>query len=258
MGALDLNLNLNHGTDPRTVRLIGLLGNDADIFPIRLWCHIGLHHWEDGRLVGFTDRELAATCGWRSTTYEQVKRFEEAMLEVRFVIKLKGKRGGYQIPKEDWIEKFSHIAKFKRHGKLMAEAKAAKRATSSCTDSSTPPTHPSHPPTQPIHPSNPPNRARGENARGGQGGNGTGGPEHPPNGNIIAALHGAITGNVDEKLEIQRLLSGTGMESANVMKMLGRRDVTAEKVRREIEDIHSDATVQDVARVLYRRLNPKR
>lgn len=60
-----LNIDLDYFDHPKTVRLIGLLGRDADVLPIRLWKYCGKFMAEDGRLIGLSVQEIEAAMGWR-------------------------------------------------------------------------------------------------------------------------------------------------------------------------------------------------
>lgn len=59
-----INLSVNYFDDAKTKRLVGLLGRGAEIMPIRLLCYCGKHHAENGRLTGYSVKEIEAICGW--------------------------------------------------------------------------------------------------------------------------------------------------------------------------------------------------
>ena len=60
-----LNLDLDWFGHRKAVRLVGLLGQGADLYPIKLWAYVGKHHAETGRLEGYSEREIESICGWQ-------------------------------------------------------------------------------------------------------------------------------------------------------------------------------------------------
>lgn len=55
-----LNLDMDYFGHPKTKRLVGLLGRGAEVLPLRLWCHVGKYHAQDGRLAGYSPQEIEA------------------------------------------------------------------------------------------------------------------------------------------------------------------------------------------------------
>jgi hypothetical protein len=108
MAAGDLNLNLNYFDHPKTVRLVGILGRDSDVLPIRLWCHCGRHHFEDGRLAGYTADEIEAIIGWRGERGKCVA----ALCKLGFLEQVDG---GYAV--HDFLDHNGHIAMLKRRNR---------------------------------------------------------------------------------------------------------------------------------------------
>ena len=109
-----LNLDLDYRTHPKTVRLIGLLGREAEIFPIRLWCYCGKHHSVDGKLLGYSSQEIESAVGWWGKPEEMIK----AMLKTKHIIAL---ADGFQIV--DWLEHNGHLAMFKERARKASAAR---------------------------------------------------------------------------------------------------------------------------------------
>ena len=76
-----LNLDPNYPDHPKTVRLIGLLGDMADALPIRLWSYCARIHPKDGSLKGYQDSEIEAIIKWRGAPGKAI----ESMLAVGFI-----------------------------------------------------------------------------------------------------------------------------------------------------------------------------
>lgn len=106
-----LNLDLNYFDHPKTVRLVGLLGRNAEVLPIRLWCYCGKHHAESGRLTGYLPQEIEAAVQWWGKQGEMIR----AMLKVGFLHEIDG---GYEV--HDWQEHSGHLAAFKERGRHAA------------------------------------------------------------------------------------------------------------------------------------------
>jgi uncharacterized protein YdaU (DUF1376 family) len=86
-------------------------------------------------------------------------------------------------------------------------------------------------------------------------------PPQPPNGGGRVSLSesGVGLGNLElGKIEIQSLLAREGVSTEAQTALLGRKDVTAERVRAAIADIKRDPSVSNIAAVLVHRLNLRR
>lgn len=116
-----LNLDLDFFSHPKTVRLVGLLGRDAEVLPIRLWCYCGRHHCVSGRLSGYSPQEVESAVGWWGKSGEMVA----AMLKVGFIEQV---ADGYQV--HDWSEHAGHLAAFKKRAKSAARKRWRSIATS--------------------------------------------------------------------------------------------------------------------------------
>ena len=99
-----LNLDLDYFDHIKTKRLVGLLGRNAEVLPIRLWCACGKYHAENGRLTGYSTHEIEALCAWWGPEGQMV----EAMVKVGFLDSVEGE---YQI--HDWLDHAGHLAAFK-------------------------------------------------------------------------------------------------------------------------------------------------
>jgi hypothetical protein len=100
-----LNLDPGYPTHIKTVRLIALLGHDADVLPMRLWFHCGMHHPETGELEGYTSREIELIIRWRGKRGAAVR----ALLKTGF---LDRSPKGYRV--HNWLRHQGHIAVLKR------------------------------------------------------------------------------------------------------------------------------------------------
>lgn len=126
-----INLDLDYFTHPKTTRLIGLLGRGAEVLPIRLWAYCGKYHSEDGKLAGYTDREIEAVCGWWGEPGKMV----DAM------IKCGGIKHGFLHRDDDgtvlvtnWLEHAGHIVAYRKRSEALNRAKRDKlQARSPCS-----------------------------------------------------------------------------------------------------------------------------
>ncbi len=100
-----LNLDPGYPTHIKTLRLIGLLGHDADALPMRLWLHCGMHHPETGELEGYTVREIESIIRWRGKRGAAVR----ALLRTGFLDK---SPKGYRV--HNWLRHQGHLAVLKR------------------------------------------------------------------------------------------------------------------------------------------------
>lgn len=107
-----LNLSLDYFSHPKTMRLAGLLGRNAEVLPIRLWCYCGKHHCVDGKLSGYGPHEVEAVVGWWGKSGGMV----EAMIKVGY---LEEKDDGFIVT--DWLDHNGHLAAFKSRAKKAAK-----------------------------------------------------------------------------------------------------------------------------------------
>lgn len=124
----DLNLDLSYFEWPETIRLVGLLGRDADVLPLRLKAYCGRVHAEDGRLSGLTAREVEAVFGWKGAPGAAV----EALVKVGF---LRATGGVFEVMEREgvtWLEAQGHIAAFKIRGRNAARARWRDATSNAC------------------------------------------------------------------------------------------------------------------------------
>src|SRR3989442_9495696 len=99
----NLNLDLDYFSHIKTKRLIGLLGQGAEILPIKLWCHCGAHHAETGRLTGYSVEEIETIIEWSGDPGKAVA----ALVKVGF---LNHREGEFSV--HEWSEHEGHIIAF--------------------------------------------------------------------------------------------------------------------------------------------------
>jgi hypothetical protein len=116
-----LNVDLEYWSHRKTVRLMGLLGPDADVLPLRLWAYVAKHHAETGCLRGYMAEELESAARWTGAKGKMV----DAMIQVGFLDNL---GDGFRI--HGWTEHARHIVVFKKRSKLAVKAKWLKYASS--------------------------------------------------------------------------------------------------------------------------------
>ncbi len=240
---------------------MGLFGDDADILPIRLWSHVGVHHWQDGRLSGYTAAELRSACGFRGIA----EKLEEGLLRLKFIFTIpESDGGGYSLAPEDFDARLSHIRKFKAKGRALVEAReelkrsrtdsttyssthsltgsGAGSSTPYSTDSPTPTNPPTHRPTdRPTNPpTGPPTAGVGSNGVRVGAGNGMG--------------FGRALDDAAREVQVQGLLAQADVGPEMQRVLSHRRDITPARVEREIRAIQGDPKVDNLASVLVHRL----
>lgn len=142
-----LNLDLNYFDHPKTKRLNAILGQDADLRPIKLWVHCGRFHAKDGCLSGYSDRELEGLTGWKCDLLQSDGVLVAAMAQVGFLVECAHGKKGWDV--KDWAEINGHIDALKVRAKVAAEARWGKyrnaQAMPKHTSSNAPSIHPSKP-----------------------------------------------------------------------------------------------------------------
>jgi hypothetical protein len=118
-----LNLDPNYFTHPKTRRLIGLLGRGAEVLPIRLWCHVAMHHAESGRLTGYSAQEIEAIVEWWGKEGIAVA----SMVKVGFVDE---HEDGYAC--HDWDDHEGHIITFREKAREAARVRWDRERSSRC------------------------------------------------------------------------------------------------------------------------------
>lgn len=140
-----LNLDLNYFSHPKTMRLTGLLGKEAEVLPIKLWCYCGKHHCQDGKLSGYSPQEVEAVVKWWGKSGDMVT----AMLKTAHIRELS--EGGYEVV--DWLEHNGHLAMFKERARKAAQERWGISETSNATSNAK--DVPKQSPNQPTIPTKP-------------------------------------------------------------------------------------------------------
>lgn len=110
-----LNLDLDYFDHPKTVALVDLLGADADVIPIRLWCYCGRFHTATGCVPrGTAGVMLERRIGWRGPAGECIK----ALVATGFLEEVDG---GFKV--HDWLEHSGHLAAYRERAKVAANAR---------------------------------------------------------------------------------------------------------------------------------------
>lgn len=118
----ELNLDLSYFEWPEVARLVGLLGKGAAELPLRLKAYCGRVHPEDGRLAGYSAREVETTCGW----WGEPGKGTVALVAAGFLVHLEGAEGGYQVMERkgvSWLTGQGHIVAYKLRGTAAAQAR---------------------------------------------------------------------------------------------------------------------------------------
>lgn len=124
-----LNLDLDYFTNPKVTRLVGLLGVEGFIIPIRLWCYVGKHHPTTGLLTGYSKEEIEQVVEWPGETGRCV----DALVKIKFLIE---KKESFAV--NDWLEHAGHLAAYKKRAKLAAKARWTPHATSIASSNAKP------------------------------------------------------------------------------------------------------------------------
>lgn len=123
-----LNVDLDYFTNRKVVRLVGLLGPQHAVTPIRLWAYVGKHHCEDGALKGYSKQEIESILQWKGKRGDLV----DALVKVGFLdINTVDGEDTYQV--HDWLEHAGHLAALKIRGKRNAEKRWSKLAEKDAT-----------------------------------------------------------------------------------------------------------------------------
>jgi len=115
-----INLHRDYFDHPKTRRLVGLLGQGAAEWPIRLWCFVAKVHAETGILQGYSAEEIESVIQWQGDRGRCVS----AMVKVGYLEPIEG---GYRV--HDWLDFNSHISDARLQSQIMHAAKRRKRET---------------------------------------------------------------------------------------------------------------------------------
>lgn len=118
-----LNLDLQYFSHPKTVRLVGILGESAALLPLKIWCYVGQFHCDNGHLEGYSIQEIESIAGWKGESGMMI----DAMLKDGISL-LEKIDGGYKV--HDWLEHAGHLKAFKKRAKTAAKKRWNSYATS--------------------------------------------------------------------------------------------------------------------------------
>lgn len=112
-----VNLDLNFYLQPRTLKLVDMLGKDSENVALRLRCYCGEHHSEDGRLTGLSAAMIESISCWRGKKGAAIA----ALLESKFL-----SLDGDTYVFHDFEVWGGHIKKYRERARTAALAKAEK------------------------------------------------------------------------------------------------------------------------------------
>ncbi len=121
-----LNVDCDFLDDPRNKRLVGRLGEGAELLVLRLWSYCGKYHAENGSLAGYSASEIERLAGWRGKAGAMV----EAMLADNGAIgnwMMKNDAGVIYMAR--WLEEQGHISAYRKRGKARAAIRWQKVST---------------------------------------------------------------------------------------------------------------------------------
>lgn len=113
-----LNVDPSYPTHRKTIRLCSILGDGADILPIRLWCYVAVHFYQDGKLADLTEPEIEKIIQWWGKKPGQCVK---ALLDVKFLCQNEDKTFYCYA----WLEHNGHIAAYKERAKKAAASRYA-------------------------------------------------------------------------------------------------------------------------------------
>lgn len=109
-----LNLDLDFPNHPKVKRLVAILGDGAEILPVKLWCYCGKYHARDGRFAGYGDAEIEMLAGWHGEAGKMLV----AMQKVGFM-----RKRGEIWEMHDWREHNGHIEALRERAKTAANTR---------------------------------------------------------------------------------------------------------------------------------------
>lgn len=104
-----LNVDLNYFEHTKTRRLVGILGENADVLPLRLWAYCGKIHAKDGAMKSYSDLEIEGVIRWSGAPGEAIA----ALIAVGFI--KQSDIGFYCV---DWRQHQGHLEAFSRRGSV--------------------------------------------------------------------------------------------------------------------------------------------
>lgn len=107
-----LNLDLDFFAHPKCARLVGLIGRDSEVFPLRLWAYTAKYHSVDGKLSGYSPQAIERIVQWGGQPGQCV----DALAAVGFIDKI----GESEWKVHDWVDYQGHIHALKLRNKKVA------------------------------------------------------------------------------------------------------------------------------------------
>lgn len=108
-----LNLDLDFFAHPKCARLVGLIGRDSEVFPLRLWAYTAKYHSVDGKLSGYSPQAIERIVQWGGQPGQCV----DALAAVGFIDKI----GESEWKVHDWVDYQGHIHALKLRNKKVAK-----------------------------------------------------------------------------------------------------------------------------------------
>lgn len=108
-----LNLDLDFFAHPKCARLVGLIGRDSEVFPLRLWAYTAKYHSVDGKLSGYSPQAIERIVQWGGQPGQCV----DALAAVGFIDKI----GEIDWKVHDWVDYQGHIHALKMRNKKVAK-----------------------------------------------------------------------------------------------------------------------------------------
>lgn len=108
-----LNLDLDFFAHPKCARLVGLIGRDSEVFPLRLWAYTAKYHSVDGKLSGYSPQAVERIVQWGGQPGQCV----DALAAVGFIDKI----GESDWKVHDWVDYQGHIHALKLRNKKVAK-----------------------------------------------------------------------------------------------------------------------------------------
>jgi hypothetical protein len=113
----EINIDIEYFDHRKTKRLIIRFGEDAAIYPIKIWSYAARHHPIDGLFSGYADEEIAAVMSASSNAISIL----QAMLDVGFL-----DRTTAGIAVHGWTKRQGHIVAYHKRAVHAANARWGK------------------------------------------------------------------------------------------------------------------------------------
>ncbi len=113
----EINIDIEYFDHRKTKRLILRFGEDAAIYPIKIWSYAARHHPIDGLFSGYADEEIAAILSASSNAISIL----QALIDVVFL-----DRTPAGIAVHGWVERQGHIVAYHERAKHAANKRWSK------------------------------------------------------------------------------------------------------------------------------------